>query len=190
MAQENEADRLRRFEEEALPHLGALFNTALRMTRNRSDAEDLVQDTYFKAYRFFDRYAAGTNCKAWLFKILTNTGINAFAKRARRPTNVSFDDVEPILAGASAPGPGLPPPGNFAALADLLDDEVKAALESVPEPFRLVLLLAGVEGFAYKEIAEILEIPIGTVMSRLFRARKLLQSALREYGRRRGLVRD
>lgn len=188
MAQQDEADRLRRFEQEALPHLDALFNTALRMTRNRSDAEDLVQDTYFKAYRFFDRYEPGTNCKAWLFKILTNTGINAFAKRARRPANVNFDDVEPVLA---APRTSRPvPAGDFAALADLVDDEVKAALETVPEPFRLVLVLSGVEGFAYKEIAEILDIPIGTVMSRLFRARKLLQAALFDYARRRGLVRD
>lgn len=189
MVQDSDADRLRRFEAEALPHLDALFNTALRMTRNRSDAEDLVQDTYFKAYRAFDRYEPGTNCKAWLFKILTNTGINAFAKSARRPASVHFEDVEPVIA-AEAESEAVAAPTDLAALADLLDDEVKAALESVPEPFRLVLLLAGVEGFAYKEIATILDIPIGTVMSRLYRARKLLQASLRDYARRRGLVRD
>ena len=190
MRQESEAEMLRRFEAEALPHLDALHRTALRMTRNRSDAEDLVQETYLKAYRFFDLYEPGTNCRAWLFKILTNTGINVFVKRAKQPAQVDFDDVEPILPQAESAGLQAPTRGDLAVFADLLDDELKSALEAVPEDFRMVLILSVIEGFAYREIAEILDIPIGTVMSRLYRGRKLLQASLREYARKKGLVKD
>ena len=190
MAEESEVDRRRRFEEEALPHLDALYGTALRMTRNRGDAEDLVQETYLRALRFWDRYTPGTNCKAWLFKILTNTGINRFVKRSREPVRVPFDAVEPTLRQPDRDGFGATAAGDLPALADFLDDEVKQALESLPESFRIVLLLAVVEGFAYKEIAEMLEIPIGTVMSRLFRARRLLQEKLQTYGRSRGATRE
>ncbi len=190
MAHESEADKRRRFEEEALPHLDALYNTALRMTQNPSEAEDLVQETYLKAHRFWDRYTPGTNCKAWLYKILTNTRINQYVKRSRQPAQVNFDDVEPILHRSPAQGLDQATHGDMAVFADLLDDEVKQALEAVPDDFRIVLILAVIEGFAYKEIAEILEIPIGTVMSRLYRGRKLLQGSLRDYARRRGLVKE
>ncbi len=190
MLHADEAARRRQFETEALPHLDALYNTALRMTRNPSDAEDLVQDTYLRAHRFWERYAPGTNCKAWLYKILTNTRINQYVKDSKRPPQVDFDTVEAVLGQPESAALEQATHGEMALLSDLLDDEVKAALEAVPDDFRLVLLLYVVEGYAYKEIATILEIPIGTVMSRLFRARKLLQAALHDYARRRRLVQD
>lgn len=183
MARESEAARRRRFETEALPHLPALYNAALRMTRNAADAEDLVQETFLRAHRFWDRYQAGTHCKAWLFKILTNTHINAYVKRSKQPAAVDFDVVEPSLAQPESDSWD----GDF---ADLWDDEVKAALEQLPDDFRIVLILAVIEGFAYREVAQILDIPIGTVMSRLFRARKLMRRHLHDYAKRRGLVRD
>jgi RNA polymerase sigma-70 factor (ECF subfamily) len=190
MAPESEEARRRRFEQEALPHLDALYGTALRMTRNRRDAEDLVQETFLRAYRFFDRYEPGTNCRAWLYRILTNTGINAFQKAARQPRPVDFDDLEPVLEGPEPAALQEPPGGELAAFAELLDDELLGALAAVPADFRMVLILSVVEGFAYKEIAAILDIPIGTVMSRLYRGRKLLQESLRDYGRKRGLVKE
>jgi RNA polymerase sigma-70 factor (ECF subfamily) len=188
MAHETDAERRTRFEREALPHSDALFRTALRFARNRSDAEDLVQDTLLKAYRAFDRYEPGTNCRAWLFKILTNTGINQHHRRARRPAEVEIEAIE-SLAAAPEPLPELGA-GDLDAFADLLDDEVKAALDTLPEPFRLVLVLSVLEGLTYKEIASVLDIPIGTVMSRLYRARRMMQTALRAYARRRGVVRE
>jgi len=190
MAPESEAARRQRFEAEALPHVGALLGTALRMTRNRSDAEDLVQETFLKAYRAFDQYRAGTNCRAWLFRILVNTGINDWSRRARRPPEVDYEAAEPMLAAPETEALQAPSRGELAAFEGLLDDEVRAALAGVPEPFRIVFLLSVVEGFQYKEIATILDIPIGTVMSRLFRARKQLQAWLQEYARQRGLVRE
>jgi len=188
MAQPDDSRLRRVFADEALPHVGALLRTALRLTRNRQDAEDLVQDTMVKAWRFFDRYEPGTNCKAWLFKILTNTRINQYERQARRPVEADLEAVEATLAAPESVRLDAPTRGELTAFADLLDDEVKAALDAVPEPFRVVLVLAAVEGFAYKEIASVLDGPIGTVMSRLFRARKLLQASLRRYARERGLV--
>jgi len=170
--------------------MDALYATALRLTRNPSDAEDLVQDTYLKAHRFWSQYTPGTNCRAWLYRILTNTRINHYVKAAKRPQHVDFDDVEAVLAEDATNGLQEPTDGEMAVFADLLDDEVKNALEAIPEEFRTVLILSSMEGFAYKEIAEILGIPIGTVMSRLFRARRLLQKELRDYARQRGLVKD
>ena len=179
-----------KFEGLVAPLLDSMYRTALRMTRNRNDAEDLVQETYLKAHRFWDRYEAGTNCRAWLYKILTNTRINQAVKASKRPHEVDFSDVESVLAQSGSEELELPTQGEIHLFADLLEDEVKAALEAVPEDFRLVLILYVMEGFAYKEIAEILGIPIGTVMSRLYRARKQLQASLHEYARRRGLVKD
>lgn len=190
MAHEDAGARARRFETEALPHLDALYRTALRLTRNRNDAEDLVQETYLRAYRFWDRYEAGTNCKAWLYKILTNTRINQAVRAGKRPREVDFHEVEAVLAQPEAEGLALPTQGAIDAFADLVEDEVKAALEALPEEFRLALILFVMEGFSYKEIAAILEVPIGTVMSRLYRARKQLQASLQEHARRRGLVKD
>jgi RNA polymerase sigma-70 factor (ECF subfamily) len=187
MRADSDAARRRRFEAEALPHLDALYRTALRLLRDHGAAEDLVQETYLRAYRAFDRYTPGTNCRAWLFRILLNAGLNARRRAARRPAPVGFEGVEPVLAAAE---PGAEPLGaDLAAFAGLVDDEVRAALEALPAPFREVLLLS-VEGLPYKEIAAALGIPVGTVMSRLFRARRLLRSALGDYARQRGLVRD
>jgi len=187
---EQEEERRQRFEREALPHLNALFGTALRLTRNRSDAEDLLQETYLRAFRFFDRYQPGTHCKAWLYRILINAGMNFLGKKSRQPGGVQFEDVEAVLPGPEATPVQAPTRGDIALLADLLDDEVQAALAAVPETFRIVVILALVEEFSYKEIAGMLDIPIGTVMSRLYRGRRLLQESLRETARERGLLRD
>ena len=190
MGHEDEAASRRRFETEALPHLEALYRTALRLTRNRNDAEDLVQETYLRAARFWNRYEAGTNCRAWLYTIMTNIRINQAVKAGRRPPEVDFDEVGAVLAQPGSTALEAPTRGEIDGFANLLEDEVKAALEAVPEDFRLVLVLYVMEGFAYKEIAAILEIPIGTVMSRLYRARKLLQASLAVYARQRGLLKD
>ena len=187
MAEEPDLDaRRRRFETEAVPHLDALYRSAKHWCRNGSDAEDLVQETMVRAWRFFDRYEPGTNCKAWLFRILTNTRINAHHRAGRRPAEADSDAIESLAAPAPGEILDAPSRGEIAVFAHLLDDEMKAALESLPEPFRIVLVLAVVEGFSYKEIAAMLEVPIGTVMSRLFRARRLLQAALRPYARQHG----
>lgn len=173
-----------RFAEEAMPYMGSLYSAAKRMTRNAADAEDLVQETYLKGYRAFESFQEGTNLKSWLYKILTNTFINAYRARRRRPIESDLDDVEDLylyrrlggLQGASA--------GRSAedlVLDQFNEADVKAAVESLPETFRLVVVLADVEGFSYKEIAEILDIPIGTVMSRLHRGRRALQKALHSY---------
>jgi len=179
-----------RFAEEAMPYMGSLYSAAMRMTRNAADAEDLVQETYLKAYRAFGSFQEGTNLKSWLYKILTNTFINSYRSRRRRPVETDLDDVEDLylyrriggLQGATA--------GRSAedlVLDQFSEADVKNAVESLPEPFRLVVVLSDVEGFSYKEIAEILEIPIGTVMSRLHRGRRALQKALDGYAGERRL---
>jgi RNA polymerase sigma-70 factor (ECF subfamily) len=181
------------FADQAMPLMDGLYSAALRMTRNPADAEDLVQETYLKAYRAFHTFQEGTNLKAWLYRILTNTYINLYRSKKRRPDETDLDEVEDLylyrrlggLEGATA--------GRSAEeelLDQLTDSEVKEALESLPEQFRMAVLLADVEGFAYKEIAEILDIPIGTVMSRLHRGRKAMQKQLYEFGRERNLVPD
>ena len=180
-----------RFAELAMEHMGSLYSAALRMTRNPSDAEDLVQETYLKAYRSFGTFQDGTNLKAWLYKILTNTFINSYRARKRRPEQTELDEVEDLylyrrLGGLEAAAAGRS--AEEEVLDSFTDTEVKEALESLPETFRMSVLLADVEGFSYKEIAEILDVPIGTVMSRLHRGRKALQKALLEFGMQRGLV--
>jgi RNA polymerase sigma-70 factor (ECF subfamily) len=190
MPPESDAARRRRFEAEALPHLDALHRSAVRMARSRRDAEDLVQDTYLKAWRAFDQFRPGTNCKAWLYRILINTNINAWERRSRRPVEVDYEVIEPVAAAPESDALSMPTQGDVEALAEVVDDDLKAALEAVPAPFRIVFLLATIEGFAYKEIATMLDIPIGTVMSRLYRARQSLQASLRDYAKRRGYVRE
>jgi RNA polymerase sigma-70 factor (ECF subfamily) len=179
------------FAAQAMPLMGSLYTAALRMTRNPADAEDLVQETYLRAYRGFGGYQDGTNLKAWLYRILTNTYINSYRAKQRRPEESDLGEVEDLylyrrLGGLEAARTGR------SAEDELMDSfseaEVKGAIESLPENFRLVVLLADVEGFAYKEIAEILDIPIGTVMSRLHRGRKALQKALWEYAVTHGLA--
>jgi len=177
--------------EQAGEHMPSLYAAALRMTRNPADAEDLVQETYLKAYRSFDSFQQGTNLKAWLYKILTNTFINAYRARRRRPEQTELDEAEDLYLYRRLGGLEAVAAGRSAEeeVMDLFTDaEVKEALESLPEQFRMAVLLADVEGFSYKEIADIMEVPIGTVMSRLHRGRKQLQKRLWEFGRDRGLL--
>jgi RNA polymerase sigma-70 factor (ECF subfamily) len=179
------------FSEQAMEYMQPLYSAALRMTRNPSDAEDLVQETYLRAYRGFGSFKEGTNLKAWLYRILTNTFINQYRAAKRRPEQVDLDDVEDMylyrkLGGLEAAQAGRGPEAEV--LDRIPETQVKEALEALPEQFRLAVLLADVEGFAYKEIAEILDIPIGTVMSRLHRGRKLLQKRLWEFAVENGLA--
>jgi RNA polymerase sigma-70 factor, ECF subfamily len=179
------------FSELAMQYMGSLYSAALRMTRNPSDAEDLVQETYLKAYRAFGSFKEGTNLKAWLYRILTNTFINSYRARKCRPEQTDIDDVEDLylyrrLGGLEAVSAGRS--AEEEVLEHFTEGDVKAAVEALPEQFRMAVLLADVEGFSYKEIADILDIPIGTVMSRLHRGRKALQKTLHDFGMQRGLV--
>ncbi|MGH9156968.1 MAG: sigma-70 family RNA polymerase sigma factor [Acidimicrobiales bacterium] len=176
------------FADQAMEHMGSLYSAALRMTRNPSDAEDLVQETYLKAYRSFATFEQGTNLKAWLYRILTNTFINTYRAKKRRPEETEVDDVEELYLYRRLGGLEAATAGRSAeeeVLDRITDDEVKQALESLPEQFRMAVLLADVEGFSYKEIAAILDVPIGTVMSRLHRGRRGLQKRLFEFMERR-----
>ena len=184
------ADRAN-FTDLAMEHMPSLYSAAMRMTRNPADAEDLVQETYLKAYRSFGSFTEGTNLRAWLYRILTNTYINSYRAAQRRPETTDVEDVEDLYLYKRLAGAGGSEPGRSAedeALERFTDEDVKAALEALPDAFRMAVLLADVEGFSYKEIAEILDVPIGTVMSRLHRGRKALQKALFEFGVERGLV--
>src|SRR5208282_3958526 len=179
------------FAEQAMGHMASLYSAALRMTRNPSDAEDLVQETYLKAYRAFASFKEGTNLKAWLYRILTNTFINSYRARRRRPEQTELDDVEDLylyrrLGGLEAVSAGRS--AEEVVMEHFTEGEVKAAVEALPEQFRMAVLLADVEGFSYKEIADITDVPIGTVMSRIHRGRRALQKALHEVATARGLV--
>ena len=179
------------FAAEALPFMDGLYSAALRMTRNPSDAEDLVQETYLKGYRGYAGFQEGTNLRAWLYRILTNTFINSYRSKKRRPDETDLGEVEDLYLYRRLGGLEAATAGRSAEdeLMDWFSDaEVKAALEGLPESFRLAVLLADVDGFSYKEIAEILDIPIGTVMSRLHRGRKALQRALYDFAVRQRLV--
>ena len=179
------------FAEQAMPLMDSLYSGAMRMTRNPADADDLVQETYLRAFRGFGGFQDGTNLKAWMYRILTNTYINSYRAKQRRPEESALDEVEDLylyrrLGGLEAASMGR------SAEDELMDTfseaEVKHAVEDLPEVFRMAVLLADVEGFAYKEIAEILDIPVGTVMSRLHRGRKALQKALYDYAVTHGLA--
>ena len=179
------------FEEIAFEHMDSLYSTALRMTRNAAEAEDLVQDTYLRAYRFFDKFEPGTNFKAWIFKILTNTFINKYRKKARTPQQVHFEKVEFGIENEDE----YQNPQDWGGFdekkyEELFDDDIKSALLQLSDEFRMVILLADVEGFSYKEIADIIERPIGTVMSRLFRGRRMLQKILEKYAKREGFIKN
>ncbi|MCE2525164.1 MAG: sigma-70 family RNA polymerase sigma factor [Acidimicrobiia bacterium] len=174
-----------------MPYMDQLYGAARRMTRNADDAEDLVQETYLRAYKGYDRFTEGTNLRAWLFRILTNLFINEYRRRKRRPAEVDLGDTDTLYMYKGLGGAELARRSRSAEdelLDGLTSAEVRNAIESVPDSYRVAVLLADVEGFAYKEIAEILDVPIGTVMSRLHRGRKKLREALQEYGRTRGLI--
>jgi RNA polymerase sigma-70 factor (ECF subfamily) len=178
------------FERTALPHVDALHGVAARLCRASEDAEDLVQETLLRAYRFRDTYEPGTNVRAWLLRILRNLFISRYRSGKREPEPAAFDGLEESLERLilGAEGGGRSPTPEQLLLDGSLDEEVEEALRSLPEEYRLVLLLASVEGLAYKEIAEVVGCPIGTVMSRLHRARRLMQSRLAEYAAARGLL--
>jgi len=178
------AEKRRQFEDEALVHLCTLYNVALRLTRDPAEAEDLVQETVLKAYRAWDRYERGTNCRAWLLTILRNTFINDFRKRSKRPDPVPFDAVEEVSVFGDVKDED--PEGSF--FRHLVDDEVRRAIDELPEEFRLPVVLSDVEGLSYAEIAEVLELPVGTVKSRLFRGRRRLQRRLYEYAVEMGYI--
>ena len=184
-----DADTRALFEEQALPFMDQLYAAAMRMTRNPADAGDLVQETYVKAFAAFGSFTQGTNLKAWLYRILTNTFINSYRKNQRNPYQGTLDDLEDWQLGSAE---SITQQGHSTRSAEaeaidhLPDSDVKAALQAIPEDFRLAVYLADVEGFAYQEIADIMKTPVGTVMSRLHRGRRLLRGLLADYARERG----
>jgi RNA polymerase sigma-70 factor (ECF subfamily) len=188
--EESVEERTARFERDAMQYLDQLYSAAMRMTRNPQDAEDLVQETYAKAFAAFHQFKPGTNLKAWLYRILTNAYINSYRKRQRQPVEDSHESIEDWqLARAETHTSAGLKSAEAQALEHLPDSDVKDALQQLPEDFRLAVYLADVEGFAYKEIAEIMGTPVGTVMSRLHRGRSQLRSLLSDYARGRGLTR-
>lgn len=180
-----------KFTDEAMQYMPSLYAAAMRMTRNSADAEDLLQETYLRAYRGYPRFEEGTNLKAWMYRILTNTFINSYRTRKRQPEESDLDDVEDLYLYRHLGGLDAARIGRSAEdeLMDwFTDDEVKAAVEALPDQYRIAVLLADVEGFSYKEISEIIDVPIGTVMSRLHRGRKTLQKKLFDYATHRGMT--
>jgi len=177
------------FETSAMPFMDSLYNTAYRMARNSEDAEDLVQETYLKAFKYYDKFQEGTNFKAWLFKILKNTFINKYRKNQKQPVQSDFADIEGVFEEQVSESfrSSIPDPER-AFFENRLDGEVHEALQGLPPDYRLVVLLSDLEGFAYKEVAEILDVPVGTVMSRLYRGRRLLERVMLEFAQGNGYL--
>jgi RNA polymerase sigma-70 factor (ECF subfamily) len=181
------SDKQVAFEREALPHSDLLYNYALRMTNNPADADDLVQETYLKAYRFWDKYEQGTNIRAWLFRIMKNSYINRYRKETKEPDTVDYEDVQnfySLIKDETADSNDL----QQKLFGNLLDDDVAKAIAELPDDFRTVVILCDIEGLTYEEIAEFVDCPLGTVRSRLHRGRRLLRGRLVEYARNRGYV--
>ena len=183
----NIAER-KRFKSEALPAMDALYRTALRLTKNASDAEDLVQETYIKAYRFWDKFEPGSNCRAWLFRILTNVFINEYRARSRSPVATSTDELDDRFLYSRMTGVDFSGDPEQKMLSSILLDDVNQAIESLPDDFRLVVILSFLERFSYREIANITGLHLGTVKSRLHRGRRLCQKRLVKYAREYGYV--
>ena len=175
------------FEAEALPHMDVLYNFALRTTGNEDDARDLLQETYLKAYRFWDKYEKGTNIRAWLFRIMKNSYINRYRKETKEPDKVDYEDIENFYNTIRAESTD-PNDLQEKLYGNLLGDEVTKALQSLPDDFRTVVILCDIEGLTYEEIAEFVDCPIGTVRSRLHRGRKLLQAKLLDYAKQQGMI--
>jgi RNA polymerase sigma-70 factor (ECF subfamily) len=183
--QYSEKDKLRIFNNEFMPHINSMYNFAYRLTLDADDAKDLVQDTYLKAFRFIDSFQQGTNAKAWLFRILKNSFINDYRKKSKEPSKVDYQEVETFYNSEDVDRQ-ITPDLRVEALQDMIGDEISIALNSLEVDFRTVIILCDLEGFKYEEMAKILDIPIGTVRSRLHRARNLLKEKLSEYGKKMG----
>jgi RNA polymerase sigma-70 factor (ECF subfamily) len=192
MGNKRNGRKIREFEETALVHLDILYNTALKMTRSPEDAEDLVQETFIRAYRFFDKFEKGTNCKAWLFKIMRNNFINRYRKKAREPASVDFEEIAntystELKSDVLSSEGGLKPDRIFETM---VEDDVKNAMDFLPEEFRTAIILSDIEGLSYQEIADTLDCPIGTVRSRISRGRKFLQKKLYDFARKKGITKE
>jgi len=187
MKQVQNNEKHQEFKREALPHSDLLYNYALRMTNNAADADDLLQETFLKAFRFWDKYEKGTNIRAWLFRIMKNSYINRYRKESKEPDTVDYDEIQNIYATVRDGGADT---GDLqeALERNLLDDDVADAVASLPEEFRTVVILCDIEGLSYEEIAEFVDCPLGTVRSRLHRGRKLLRGKLLEYAKTRGYI--
>ncbi|HKK26285.1 MAG TPA: sigma-70 family RNA polymerase sigma factor [Gracilimonas sp.] len=185
----DEKQKQKDFDEEIIPHMDALYNFALRLTTDPNDAEDLVQDTIVKAYRFFSSYEKGTNAKAWMFRILKNSFINNYRKTSKKPSQVDYDEVSSYYESIRAERTETSDLESL-MFREMMDDDLSTALTRLPEDFRTVVLLCDVEGYTYEEIANMLDVPIGTIRSRLHRGRNLLKTELLEYAKKRGYTGD
>ncbi|MTI87471.1 MAG: sigma-70 family RNA polymerase sigma factor [Balneolaceae bacterium] len=185
----DEKKKQKDFDDEIIPHMDALYNFALRLTTDPNDAEDLVQESIVKAYRFFSSYEKGTNAKAWMFRILKNSFINNYRKTSKKPSQVDYDEVSSYYESIRAERTETSDLESL-MFRELMDDDISNALSELPEDFRIVVLLCDVEGYTYEEIANMLDVPIGTIRSRLHRGRNLLKTELIEYAKKRGFAGD